>query len=335
MNFNKYIKYKTKYTKLTKQYGGNPITCLIKKYFNNAIIKIIDNTFIKVSIKCNYNKYIDLMYGDRIFFIIYDTKIDLSKLRKCNSIAGSKILEDIIKLAYDIKLVKNNLQKITLIDESYIILDECPKIRINYAILHILLTEKSWYNKYNFISTNYKKEQTTNNIIINLSLSDFLSKYIKIMLDLYQEDINDIELKINNITTKINTCLIKKLKRIFNEYNVNVDDKLYIGNNESNRYIILCAYNTIKNKYIQKEMTDYECDLNQKINKDIINLFDIIKNKHCIDIKMSITTIINKLYNFINRKLDCISNESKFIIEIVNISDNLILYSKELERQLN
>ena len=347
----KYIKYKTKYNKLKNLIGGDIIIDIVKKYFSDAEINY-DNNIIKVLIKCNDYPSLKENVGEYIHFSIREDQIYLHLLRKCNSMSGGIILQKIKNLANDINLVKNNkIKKIVLSDVSIILLDECPDLEIKLSHLNILLEEISWYNKYDFKSKNFEREKIENSKTINLSFNCFLEKYLEKSMNNNFEKIisifDEINYYFNSNLINIQSSRImvksviqnrerlkKKIQDIFdyNEININVESQFKNFSMEKSKNIILCTLKKIKNKFIKNEMDKVRINIEIEIN-NTIELFNKIKNSnlYSLNTEMSIKDIITAIFNEKKRKLDCDSDETKFIIKIINLFDILIFYNSSLE----
>jgi DNA gyrase/topoisomerase IV subunit A len=124
---------------------------------------------------------------------------------------------------------------------------------------------------------------------------------------------------------KLKNLAEKKIKEIFNKYDINIKNLDFTNNINT----ILCSLNFIKDNYIKDELKQYELNIEEE-NKITIELFDNIKQNHCLNQDMPITDIIKSLYDFLERKLDCVSNESKFIIDIVEKFNTLKTYDDML-----
>jgi hypothetical protein len=319
----KYFKYKNKYLQLKNKIGGASVVFTeemgieiersIKQIFPTAKINI-NNLNTQVIIKCiDILKSYRNIIGDHIdFTIIYNDKIYIDTLLKCNQLSGHRNLEKIIELG---KILKNitNINKISLSDASDIILDGC---NFSLSKLYILMYGISWYNKHGFISMSHDSEVENNKKICKLKLIDFLEKttdnqfnYRKITMFNEIKFIRDSKNLSNN-----NIKLLRPIqKRIIKKYT-------NVKNNLEN-------YQELKIIEFEKEKRDFIkecCDLFNNIITNIGNPNNIKE----LSFDSQISLIIERIYNYTRtNNLDCNSDEIKFLIKIIYISDYVIIYS--------
>ena len=330
----KYFKYKNKYLQLKNKIGGANIVFTeelsytikenILKLFPMAIIDI-DNFTAEVKIKCidTLKSYKNLI-GDIIeFSIIYNDKIHIDTLLKCNQLSGHKNLEKIVELGIILKNIIN-INKISLVDASTVILDGCD---FSLSNLHILIYGISWYNKYGFISLSYEDELYNNKEVCKLNLRDFLekstdnqfnNKKIKMLdeIKLMKESIN---LSNNNIEL-LNPIKKRRIKKLKNKY-------VILKNNLEN-------YQELEIIKFEKEKNDFIQECNELFNNIITNIISPSNIKE-LSTNSQISLIIGTIYNYIKiNNLDCSSDEIKFLIKILYISDYIIIYKNYLYYQL-
>lgn len=116
-----------------------------------------------------------------IHFIINDNYIYIESLNRCDNISGTKILNNIYKLAQQL----GNIKYIQLVDDSYIL--KCNK-RISLATIKILTTGQSWYNKLEYKSKNIKNELISNKKIIDEPYIDFITKIPNLLIISYEKE---------------------------------------------------------------------------------------------------------------------------------------------------
>ena len=142
-----------------------------------------------------------------IHFIINDDYIYIESLNRCDNISGTKILNNIYKLAQQL----GNIKYIQLEDESYIL--KCNK-KISLATIKILTTGKSWYNKLEYKSENYENELELNQQIIEKKYIDFKKEILllsnKSFKQKYLQQINEKQY----VLTKLKLELKEKEKEV-------------------------------------------------------------------------------------------------------------------------
>jgi hypothetical protein len=327
-------KYKNKYSQLKNKIGGGNIIFTqemgdtiretIKEIFPTAIIDI-NNIHTRVKIKCidTPKSYINTI-GDIIDFdIIYNEYIYINFLLKCNQLSGHKNLEKIVELG---KILKNitNIKKISLIDGSTIILNKCD---FSLSNLHILIYGISWYNKYGFLSVTYENELDNNIKLCELDLIYFLEKSSN-----------------NQYNSKKTKMLneIKLMKESINLLNSNIELLRHVQKRRIS--ILKKKYLNIKNNLenyqeseiikFKKEKDDFLQECSDLFNNIITNISNPSNIKE-LSFDSKISLIIEKIYNYSKiNNLDCNSDEIKFLIKIMYISDYIIIYDNKLHYEL-
>lgn len=164
-----------------------------------------------------------------IQFNFTDNIANLNYLGKCGDdkkYSYSENLKRFIKFAKFLKKIDNRLSKISLVDNSYIIIG---KFEIPLYILDILTTGESFFNKIGFKSDNYEKEKKHNRKYLNMNFIDFLKEvfesksYDNLLKKIYK--LLHITHNKENITVK---KVFQKIKEILKKYssensNSNID----------------------------------------------------------------------------------------------------------------
>jgi hypothetical protein len=164
-----------------------------------------------------------------IHFNFTDNVANLNYLGTCGDdkkYSYSENLKRFIKFAKFLKKIDNRLSKISLVDNSYIIIG---KFEIPFYILDILTTGDSFLNKIGFKSDNYEKEKKHNRKYLNMNFIDFLKEvfesksYDNLLKKIYK--LLHITHNKENITVK---KVFQKIKEILKKYssensNSNID----------------------------------------------------------------------------------------------------------------
>ena len=141
-----------------------------------------------------YDKYV-VLFACSKFRVDYTTNsLHIVQLSKCGELSGTKILQCIINIG---RLLY--VKKITLLDESN--LNTKSKCEYSLANYYILLTGKSWYNSYGFISNTHDSNIADNENIRNKKLINFLvnkSDYDSIINVLRKEQYNIHDLTVSD-----------------------------------------------------------------------------------------------------------------------------------------
>ena len=258
----------------------------IKSIFPTAEIKR-DNYYDRtnVNILCNDPDFLAYSnYGDNIDFKIYNNKIQISYIIKCDNLSASEFLDKIKVLALLL-----NIHTLELIDGSFIEYDGCW---LPFDYLYILKYGESWYNTKGFKSKNYNNEVINNKELINLSFKDFILKVAK-----KQKSIKLIELN-RNIEN-------------FKKRNVNFNNAKVLKHEKNALNILHREYITVLTIIIdlfEKLQQKYDINANDSIN----TIVKIIANKNnvisCISTEMDFLTILIQLSKGViiyNVKLMC------------------------------
>ena len=260
---------------------------------------------------------------------INDKKLYNVDLRKCSLLSGREILFILEKIA---KIFR--LSKIYLEDESVIsIISKTNKTyKISLKNMYILSTGISLYNKFEYVSENFREEQEYNTIIMKIPLSDYMSIILKKNLDDIQNVLDRSferhkKIYFMNILNPVQTRKINEIKSIIkNKYHINnnklnnptfiTDDILFEG------IKIFISYDEKKETIIknnEKFMTYLESP----------NLLNYIKLASTIsDVIISFRARIKRR----NIRLD--DNELEFIEYIIDSSHNILHYDSNLVKTI-
>ena len=203
-------------------------------FFPNASINIDEDEIYTISSqgKC-IDFFIDTDRNEKLY-------IGIKQLNKCK-ISGSEILERI-------ELFANNS------NISYIILDDKSSLNIgdidiNFAILYILSSGYSWYNKFGYYQYNYVKERKQWNRIREITFRDceffFRNlKYNDITPNNYYMDAIQYYMEISDIIiTKDN--YMEGIIDCFDYILINIEDLVDISIKEASSLIFLAIKNKI------------------------------------------------------------------------------------------
>lgn len=137
----------------------------------------------------------------------------ISKISKCDQMAGNQTIERIIQLGH---LLKNytGIQQINLTDTSQIYLDiSCS---INMSTYFILSTGESWYNRAGFKSKNFEKEFNYNRIIRTWTLKEY-----------YKNGLIELNKKKHNLFKNISVELKKSIIKRAEDYAMAYEEKFF------------------------------------------------------------------------------------------------------------
>lgn len=155
------------------------INKLFKKYFPKDIFTIVSQKPTKgakfqFQIGTGNQICLRVRFFTNYIYILY--------LSKCK-IKGLETLKKIEKIGIEL----NNINYISLEDESTVQIYPDLPFKIDLGILKILTNGKSWYNSLEYFSNEYYEEVEHNKMIINMTLSTFQEKIIQLNIDLYAE----------------------------------------------------------------------------------------------------------------------------------------------------
>ena len=104
---------------------------------------------------------------DPLKLTIHKDSIHVDLVAQCDNIgSGTDALKGIVRAAKALEI-----PKITLVDASSI---QYGWIGVDLAMLRILMTGQSWYNKQGFVSDDYEAEKVHNAAIIKMKFEKFL-----------------------------------------------------------------------------------------------------------------------------------------------------------------
>jgi len=242
-----------------------------------------------------------------VVFSINPEFINVIAIQKCGHLRGTEIIELIENISK-----KLNISRITLLDASNIeIRNRCS---FDLAIISILSSGMSWYNKLGYISDEHELEISFNRHLINFRLYDFLEYAKNKKIDSLTESLRNKE---NNFMSnrRLTPVSLHKLKKIImNKYNSNIHvNKLQFVKNSISEYI--------RNE-IDKINTEFE---------DKISLLSEIN--HTKTIKQFVNEFKIKLKNKKNN-INCNCDETNLILYILHIAKYALLYSGKLHKNL-
>ena len=141
--------------------------------------------------------------------------INIVKLDHCGY-NGRTNLEAIIEYSKELNKEFKIFEFLYLTDASYLKHSE-----ISLSTLYILITGKSWYNKFGFISKKYQEEIDHNRKFLMMTLEEFLNECIKKIIYIkrnYYQNINK-EIQKYSPNKPINREILNKLQKIKEERN--------------------------------------------------------------------------------------------------------------------
>jgi len=225
-------------------------------------------------------------------FFINDKVLYLGQLNKCNDKSGSINLNKIKKYGKYLKKI-NIIDKIELFDSSTIY-DK----KISLALLSILSTGMSWYNRFGFTSLIFEQEIENNSKFLIMTFENFLNECIPKILEnklkYYREELNDeiLELR-NNLNKKLNKSSIteKKLEKLLkkkserntlssNDFKEKIMSELFSKKDE---FISIFRNQNVKELFIliKNRLKKHE-ELSQEELGKIIELFEYIDSSGII-----------------------------------------------------
>jgi hypothetical protein len=204
----KLVKYRIVVKKIGKQVGGTFPPDLGKNSIDRIFdffpraeyeIKIEDSPLIQIDIKNKTQKCITFFVIDKVLY--------LGELNQCNDKSGTVNLNKIKEYGKYLKSI-NIIDKIEFYDSSTIY-----GKKISLSLLSILSTGMSWYNRFGFISKNFKQEEENNAKFLIMTFKDFLNECIPKILEnklkYYQEELNN---EILELQQNLNKSLFKEKK---------------------------------------------------------------------------------------------------------------------------
>jgi hypothetical protein len=266
----KLVKYRIVVKKLGKQVGGtfppdlgessvDPIFDFFPR--KDYQIKIEDSSFIQFIITSKTEWCCTFFINDKVLY--------LGQLNQCNDKSGTINLNKIREYGKYLKSI-NIIDKIELYDSSTIY-----GKKISLALLSILSTGMSWYNRFGFISKNFKQEEENNAKFLIMNFEDFLNECIPKILEnklkYYQEELNneilELQQKLNksSITEKKLEKLLKKksernalalndfIEIIRLELISKRDEFILIFGNENVQELFIIIKNRLKHKELPQE----------------------------------------------------------------------------------
>jgi hypothetical protein len=184
---------KTKQNK-TKQNGGDETVKKIEdsiiESMRNFNVRTIERTEVE---KIESNTYL-VKFACSKFRVDYNTNsLHIVHLSKCGDLSGTKILYCIIFIG---RLLRMN--KIKLYDVSNI--NTKSDCEYSLAKYYILLTGKSWYNSFGFVSNNHNSNIKYNEEIRNMNLESFFDNilYYNYIIDVLSKN----EYHIHDLTVR-------------------------------------------------------------------------------------------------------------------------------------
>lgn len=150
----------------------------------------------------------------------------ISKIFKCDQMAGNQTIERIIQLGHLLKDY-TGIQQINLTDASQIYLDN--SCSINMSTYFILSTGESWYNRAGFKSENFENEFNHNSIIRTWTLKEYCKNGL---IELKKKKNNLVENihenQINKIITQAEKSAMAYEKKFFDQFS-ELDKSASIG----------------------------------------------------------------------------------------------------------
>ena len=283
----KLVKCRIVVKKLGKQVGGtyppdlsnldDPIfICFPREEYE---IEIEDSPFIQINITSKTECVSTFYINDKVLY--------LGQLNKCNYKSGSISINNIIKYGKYLKSI-NIIDKIELYDSSTIY-----GKKISLALLSILSTGMSWYNRFGFISKNFKQEEEDNAKFLIMTFEDFLNECIPKILEnklkYYQEELNNEILELQN---NLNKSLFKEkkleklLKKKSERNTLSLNDFIEIIrlelNSKRDEFISIFGNQTVKELFIIIKNRLKHKELSQEELYKIIELFEYIDSSGII-----------------------------------------------------
>jgi hypothetical protein len=158
---------KTKQNK-TKQRGGDKNIELIDDVIIKSMLKFNIRSTERTTVENIKSKQYFVTFACSKFRVDYNTEsLHIVHLSKCGELSGTQILKCIIEIGKSLRM-----KKITLYDVSNInTKSDCEYSLANY---YILLTGRSWYNSFGFVSNVHSDNLRFNETIRNMQLIKFL-----------------------------------------------------------------------------------------------------------------------------------------------------------------
>ena len=249
---------------------------------------------------------------------IYKKKLYKIFLEKCSLLSGTKILVILEKIAKIFKLSTISLQDastitiISLTNKEYI---------LSLGNIYILSVGISWYNKFGYVSENFREEKEYNEIIMKIPLLDYMNVILEKNINEFNTRFNDyfifIKKKYFSNNSKIHNRIIKikniiKKKYGINNPNIITDDILYEAT---------------------KILREYDENI-EKINSKHHKFMTYLESSNLLNYIKSASTISDVIKSFRekikrrNIRLD--DNELEFIKYILDSSHNILEYNNNL-----
>ena len=275
---------------------------IIKSFINENKYKVeIDKNEIKIA---PINSVTNSDYC--ILFTINIDKINIGPIKKCIDLSGNQIIELVENIAREL-----NIFKITLDDVSQlnIINEHENKCTFDLALISILTSGMSWYNKLGYRSNNFTNEFEHNSKIINMTLTDFLNFGL---IKKKKKFTAQFKYSILNGNTEDFPEMNKIKKQILSEYNPNI--------------------HLNKREFIKKYIDGYIILEHQNIQIEFNEILNLIRENNITKtVKQFMNDFKQKMRN---RHIICRSDEVKIIFYIINMSSYLIKYSLGLHKNL-
>jgi hypothetical protein len=286
----KLVKYRIVVKKLGKQVGGTfppDFSNLDDQIFiifprEEYEIEIEDSPFIQINIKNKTQKCSTFFINDKVLY--------LGELNQCNDKSGTVNLNKIKEYGKYLKSI-NIIDKIELYDSSTI-----HGKKISLALLSILSTGMSWYNRFGFISKKFKQEQENNAKFLIMTFKNFLNECIPKILEnklkYYQEELNNeiLELqqnlnkslfkekKLEQLSKKKserNSLTLNDFKEIIRlELNSKRDEFISIFGNQNVKELFIIIKNRLKHKELSQEELYKIIELFEYIDSSGIIMYD-------------------------------------------------------------
>jgi hypothetical protein len=225
-------------------------------------------------------------------FEIDEKKIKLDNLNKCYDKSGSVNLNKIIEYGKYLKS-QNIIDKIELLDASTLY-DE----KISLALLSILSTGMSWYNRFGFFSSNSEVEKENNSKFLKMKFNEFLDLCIDILYKqkkYYYDLLGKKMLESKLLNKKLNKKLNKNLNKNLSEIELKEELLKYIMeelNAEKEKFIdkfgnltVKQVFTNIKEKLKSQKLSEKELDI-------IMELFSFVSLSRIIQYKQELILML-------------------------------------------
>jgi hypothetical protein len=333
----------------------------ITKKFNN----IFENIENKQIYYINDNIIFTLICEKKIIFTLEITEqnFEIDSFSKCNQVETYFLLNQIINFAKELKL-----KTITLLDKSYIIIDNYT---IDLPMLYILLYGYSWYNKFEFLSLNYENEILINKDLCSYNFNDFIfssceEKKKKITIFTYEqidtkysiiEDTKLLEIQSLNCSAsrltkyynnmleiykilnpdyiepdidKINQSHINSLIKLITDYKIIIGEDYIKSIIEHEKEIASIKINE-ETEFYKNKINELFLQFIDKLKKKDINeiLLIRIKEKYSDDLIEYNITYYTPIKNIV-RIICFLHIETELLVEITDIAKYLLIYCRGL-----